>query len=393
MTKFKQGSPQLLLLLAVLVALGPLSTDMYLPALPSMVTAFDSSISQVQLTLGVYLAGFSLFHLVCGPLSDRYGRKPVLVCGLVVFVTACIGCAMATSVEQLIGWRFIQGVGACVGPTLGRAMVRDIYGPVKAARAFANLATIMALAPVVAPIIGGWIIAVWHWPVIFIALGCYSLVTFFLVLAKVPETMPVAQSIHPATVISNYIALIRNTHFRQHVLAASFLYAGAFAFIAGSSFVLIDFMGVAPQDFGYWFMFIVIGYMLGNIFTGRYAQRFSAGKIMLGGAFLGVLASSIMILLCLFEVYHPLAIVMPIALYTCAVGITLPQAMAVALAPFAEMAGTASALMGFCQMAVASASAAIVGLFLIGNPLPLALTLAGCAAISLLFFYRVKDSA
>ena len=385
----KKQSPQLLALLASFLALGPLATDMYLPALPAMVETFATDISQIQLTLSAYLTGFAIFHLLCGPLSDRYGRKPILLIGLIIFCIASIGGARSETVEELMLWRFIQGVGACVGPTLARAMVRDIYGPLKAAKALASMAAIMALAPVIAPIVGGWILLFGQWPIIFICLAAYAVLAVFLLIAKVPESLEFRQSLDPRAITRNYLLLIRDKCYRHHVLAASFLYSGAFAFVTGSSYILIDFMQVPPEQFGYWFMFIVVGYFLGSVFTARYSHKFKPQMLMAGGALLGVLSSLIMISLYLLEIYHPLSLVLPVALYTCAVGIAMPQATASALAPFPEIAGTASALMGFTQMAVASLAAVIVGVTLTGEPLPLAITLTGCSIASLLFFYRI----
>ena len=386
----KKESPQLLFLLAAFVALGPLSTDMYLPAMPTLVSVFGADISQVQLTLSLYLAGFSFFHLVCGPLSDRFGRKPILAGGMVVFFIASVACSLSTTVGELSFWRFMQGVGACVGPTLARAMVRDMYQPLRLPRALATMNAIMALAPVIAPILGGFMLLVLPWPSIFIFLACYALLAVLLLQLKVPESLSKVQSIKPKNILANYWLLIKSARFRTAVLAASFLYAGAFAFVSGSSFILIGFMKVPSEQFGYWFAFIVAGYFLGNMFTVRYSQHFAPQHLMLTGALLGLVAGVVMVVLSWLQLYHPLTIVLPIALYTGAIGISLPQAMAAALEPFPHMAGTASALMGFAQMGAASLAAAIVGLYLTGDPMPLALTLTGCGGLSLLLFYYLS---
>ncbi len=383
----RQESPQLLFLLAAFVALGPLSTDMYLPAMPTLVSVLNADISQVQLTLSLYLAGFSFFHLVCGPLSDRFGRKPILAGGMIIFFMASVGCAQSSTVMELSFWRFMQGVGACVGPTLARAMVRDMYQPLRLPKALATMNAIMALAPVIAPILGGFMLLVWPWPGIFMFLAVYALVAIILLLVKVPESLTKVQSLKPANILANYWLLIKNKRFLTAILAASFLYAGAFAFVSGSSFILIDFMQVPSEQFGYWFAFIVAGYFLGNLFTIRYSHRFDPRQLMMAGALLGLLAGVAMVVLSWLQIYHPLSIVLPIAVYTGSIGIALPQAMAAALEPFAHMAGTASALMGFAQMGAASLAAAIVGLYLTGEPMPLALTLTGCGGLSLVLFY------
>jgi MFS transporter, DHA1 family, multidrug resistance protein len=378
-TFLEKRSPALLVILSCFVALGPLSTDMYLPAFPTLLEAFDVDSTLVQLTLSAYLIGFCVFHLVCGPLSDRYGRKPILLLGMLIFLGASIVCALATSIEQLIMWRFIQGIGACSGPTLARAMVRDMYGPIKAVNALAYMGAIMALAPVVAPIIGGWMLTFISWRYIFLFLCVYCVICIGLLFWRVPESLPEKQSILFSSVFRNYWLLLKNRQFCLNVLIASLLYSGTFAFVSSSSFILIDFMGVPANQFGYWFMFIVVGYIFGNVITGRYAQKIPQRQLITWGASMAVIASLIMTLLCLMRVYHPLAIVLPVALYTCSVGMTLPQAMTEAMASFSKIAGTASALMGFIQMATASLVTVVTSAVLTGEPMPLAMTLMGCA--------------
>lgn len=378
-------SRSLLLLLSALVALGPLSTDMYLPALPAMVEGLETSISSVQLTISSYLAGFALFHLVCGPLADRYGRRPILLAGLAIFAVATYGCVLSEDIETLLFWRFVQGVGACTGPTLGRAMVRDIYGA-RAARALALLAAIMALAPVVAPTLGGWLIKAWPWQVIFWVLLGYALCSALALWFWVPETLPEVMPLKMGGILRNYLHLLANGRFSGFVMAASVQYAGAFAFLSGSSFILIDLYGVAPEQFGLWFMFIVVGYMLGNVFTASWGGNWPAGTLMVSGGLLATVAGAIMIALLLAGIRHPLAIVGPMALYTASVGISMPHAMAEGLAPFPRMAGTASALMGFCQMGVASLAGALVGWTLTTSALPMAYIITVLGAASMLIY-------
>lgn len=381
-----------LLLMSAFVALGPLSTDMYLPALPAMVSYFDTSVAAVQLTLSAYLIGFAFFHLLCGPLADRFGRKPLLLGGMAVFTLSCVGCALAGSVEELAVYRFIQGLGACTGPTLARAMARDIYGPAGAAKALGYMAAIMALAPVVAPVFGGWMLGWTAWPAIFWSLAIYGLLGLLAIGIWLPETLPRKNSLRLSHILANYRRLLTHRHFLTSVLGISALYSGAFAFISGSSFVLIDFMGVSPQQFGWWFMVIVLGYMAGSVFTARFAYRLSPLPVMVGGAALGLVAGLAMAALSLLDLHHPLAVIVPMMFYTAALGITMPQAMSVAMAPFPEMTATASALLGFLQMAVAGLAGAVVGAMLATSALPMALTIAVAALVSLLGFLALMKS-
>ncbi len=378
----RTDSRALVLLMSAFVAIGPLSTDMYLPALPAMVDAFGTTLSAVQLTVSAYLAGFASFHLACGPLADRYGRKPVLLAGMAIFVLASAGCALAADIEQLIAFRFLQGIGACTGPTLARAMVRDIYGPQRAARALGYMAAIMSLAPVIAPSLGGWLLTWLPWPAIFWFLGGYALLAAVAVLSWLPESLPAPQSLRPAAIARNYLTLLASARYLIGVAALSALYAGAFAFISGSSFVLIDFMGVAPAHFGLWFIVMVSGYIGGSLFGAHYAQRFAPGQLTLGGALLGLASGAAMTVLSATGVHHPLAIMLPMAFYTGAVGIAMPHAMSAALAPYPQMAATASSLLGFLQMGAAAAVGALVGATLSGHPLPMALAITACGAVS-----------
>lgn len=362
-------------LMSAFVAFGPLSTDMYLPALPSLVAYFDTTLPAVQWTLSAYLIGFAVFHLICGPLADRFGRKPILLGGIGLFTVACVGCAMSESVESLVVWRFIQGVSACVGPTLGRAMARDIYGPTQAAKALGYMAAIMAIAPVIAPLLGGWMMTFTGWQAIFWSLAGYGLVAFVTVWLVLPETLVKPNQLKLSVIISNYRFLLTHRHFLVATVGIATMYSGAFAFISGSSFVLIDFMGVPPAQFGWWFMLIVAGYMGGSLSTARMAHRLDPMQTMMGGAVLAVVSAGVMALLSALGWHHPLAVVLPMVFYTAAVGITMPQAMSVALAPFADMAATASALLGFLQMGTAALAGAFVGSHLDGTAAPMALTM------------------
>ncbi len=381
-----------LLLMSAFVAFGPLSTDMYLPALPSLVAHFDTTLPMVQWTLSGYLIGFALFHLLCGPLADRFGRKPILLVGIALFTLACIGCALATTIEQLIVFRTLQGIAACVGPTLGRAMARDIYGPRRAAKALGYMAAIMALAPVIAPLLGGWMLTWTSWQAIFYSLAFYGLIAWLCVWFLLPETLPVASAFNLKSISTNYLRLLSDRYFVVAVMGIAGLYSGAFAFISGSSFILIDFMGVSPANFGWWFMLIVAGYIGGSLFTARLSHRLSPMPTMIGGALLGLTSAGTMAWFAVVQWHHPLAVIGPMVFFTASVGITMPQAMSMALAPFAEISATASALLGFLQMGAAALVGLLVGHSLDGSALPMALTMMAGSALALAGFCLLSRS-
>ncbi len=377
-----QVRANLIYILAGIIALGPLSVDLYLPAMPAMVTYFNTNVSQVQLTLSSYLLGFALFHLVCGPLSDRFGRKPVLLVGLGLYVVMSAACAMAQTIEELILFRFVQAMGACCAPTLGRAIVRDVYPPEKAVKALASVSSLMAIAPVIAPTLGGVLVGIGDWRLTFWALVGFGVLAIALTVFLIDESVPERQGLHPRTIAGNFLTLLSSHHFVGNVLTSSFLYAGAFAFLSGASFVLINHFGVKPIHFGLYFMFIVAGYICGNVFTARIAYQWPPQKAFLLGIATSVVPSSIMVAANLAGIFHPVLAVMPVFFVTLAIGLVLPQAMGEALKPFAHMAATASAMMGFMQMSVASLAGWLVGVFLVDDPLPMALVILGTGLAS-----------
>jgi DHA1 family bicyclomycin/chloramphenicol resistance-like MFS transporter len=365
-------SPWLLALLAALVALGPLSVDMYLPAMPLMMEALGTDIGHMHLTLSTYLAGFALFHLACGPLADRFGRKPVLTGGTVLFVLACIGCSLSTTVEQLLWFRFMQGVGACVGPTLARAVARDVFGPTRAARALSLIAMLMALAPAVAPTLGSIMLLWLPWPTIFVFLGFYGIAMLVPMHVYLAESLPVRQSLHPLAIARNYAQLFRSPVFLVAIFASGLIYAGLMAYLSSSSFVYINMLGVPTQYFGFIFLTSVFGYMGGSALSARLSRtRDLEQTVLLGSAVVATATGVIWLGVTVFEP-SVVMLALPMFFYSTGMGLVLPNSMAVALRHFPHIAGTASALMGFIQMALSAIASALVGAVLKDSPAPMA---------------------
>jgi MFS transporter, DHA1 family, multidrug resistance protein len=377
------NSRGLLAMLAALVALGPLSVDMYLPAMPNMMAALDTGISQMHLTVSSYMAGFAIFHLACGPLADRFGRKPILIGGTALFVAACVGCSRSTNVEELLLFRFLQGVGACVGPTLARAVTRDIFGPTGAARALSLIAMLMALAPAVAPTLGGVMLLVLPWPSIFLFLACYGAVMIVLIHLLLPESLPGAQSLHPLVILRNYGELFADPFFLSVTLASGLVYAGLIAYLSSSSFVYINMLGVPAALLGLIFLSSVIGYMSGSALSARLSRRHDSERIMLLGLVTGMVATSLMMAGSWLWPDSVLALMLPMILYSTGMGLVLPHAMAIALRPFPYIAGTASALLGFIQMSLSAITSALVGVFLQDTPRPMLGTMLLVALLAL----------
>ncbi|WP_282604626.1 multidrug effflux MFS transporter [Pelagibius sp. Alg239-R121] len=349
--------------LTMVVALGPISTDLYLPSLPSIGVALGSDTAGVQLTLSVFLAGFAVSQLIYGPLSDRYGRRPVLLIALLIYFMATVACCFADSIEWLIAARFAQALGACAGPVVGRAVVRDVFGRDRSARVLSYMATAVSVAPAVGPIIGGYLEIGFGWRASFIALGVFGALAFAGIYALLPETNvrrdPTAT--RPGKLISNYFFLMRTRHYVGCVLICTFSYSGIFSFISGSPFILIETIQLSPSSYGLCFTAVVIGYMLGSFTSGRLTQRVGTSQMILTGTVLQCVGGMAGILLAMFGILDVYSIVGPTFVFLIGTGLAMPNAMASAIGPFPQMAGTASALLGFTQMTVAAVVGIAVG--------------------------------
>lgn len=391
----------LAVLLTTLVALGPLSTDLYLPALPTLARVYATDAARVQLTLSVFLAGFACGQLFYGPLSDRFGRRPILLGGLLLYFIASIGCVLAGSIETLIVARFVQALGACAGPVLGRAIVRDVWGASESARIIAYIGGAMAIAPLLGPTLGGFLTVLFGWQANFVALALFSGIQCVAVARMLAESN-LQRDPHATTVrvmAGNFGRLLADRRYVGYLLTFSFSYSALFAFISGSSFVLTERFGLAPQVYGMCFGVVVAGYLIGSLLSGRLVRRFGSDRLLACGAWLGALAGATMWALDLLGVRAGpsglAAILGPMFFCTIATGLVMPNAIGRALAPYPTMAGSASALMGFCQMSIAALVGIAVGHGLADGDGALSAAVAICtllAPVSYLVFIRRREA-
>ena len=285
------------------------------------------------------------------------------------------GCAQAATVEELTTYRFIQGIGACTGPTLARTITRDVFGPRDAARALSLIAMIMALAPAIAPGLGGLVMRYLPWPVVFVFLATYGTVVLYVILRHIPETLPQPQSLRPVRVAANYLLLLRDPVFLPVAIASALVYSGLIAYLASSGFVFITMLGVPVEYFGLIFLSSVVGYVAGSALSARLASQHEPAQVMLAGGALAATATLLMLIFHLLVPMSVLALVLPMTLYSVALGITLPHAMALAMAHFPHIAATNAALFGFLQMGLSAVITASVGSLLVSSPLPMILVM------------------
>jgi len=383
----RPGTFALTALLAALSAAGPLTTDMYLPSLPDVVRLLGGTTAQGQLTISSYLIGFAVGQIIYGPLSDRHGRKPVLIGAIVLYCLASVLCALSPSMELLIGARFFQALGGCGGIVLARTIVRDLYAGARAGRELSMISSVMALAPVLAPIVGGLLQTFFGWRSVFATLVAVGLAGVSVVGLLLPETLSnrAAEPVTFGSMLKSYRLVARNGAYLAYLGLATTSYAGLFAWISGASFVLQNLYGLAPFKFGVLFALGSFGYMVGATIAARLVLRLGlGGTIGLGSVALtvGGLAMVIAVALHLTSAF---SLVLPMAVYLAGLGMVLPQSIAGAMTPFPERAGAASALLGFIQQAVSAVCGAAVGQFLGHSAWPLAAAVAfmGCASLLL----------
>ena len=374
--------------LAMLTALGPLSTDFYLPSLPDIVRVMATDVAGAQATLSAFLFGFAGGQILWGPLSDRLGRRPVLLTGLALFTLATLACALAPSIEALTAARAVQALGASGPIVLGRAMVRDLYEGPRAGRELARMGMIMGLVPAVAPVLGGVLQQAFGWRSTFVASLAFAAVLAVVVGLLLPETLK-ARSREPLSllaIIKGFGTLLQNRAYRVYVGLTALAYGGLFAFISGSSFVLIGIHGLTPAQYGLSFGFGVLGFILGTIL----AQRLVGRRGMDGVIALGVLClagGGLAMLLCVLTGFAgPFGVIVPMALYACGVGLTMPQAQASAMMPFPDRAGAASSFTGLCQMLFSACVGLLVGHALKSGALPLPLVMSAIGVAALVLF-------
>ena len=363
------GGLRILVVLSALMAFGSIATDMYLPALPMLGTALRADPGQIEMTLSGYLIGFSLGQLLWGPVGDRYGRRGPIAVGLALFVVGSVGCALSGTAMQMVGWRVVQAVGACAGPVLARAMVRDLYARERSAQVLSTLMLVMGIGPLLAPLLGGQILAVWSWQGIFwILVGCGLLA--LVGLSTLPETLPRAQrnSQPLGEALLGYIALARSPRLLGYALPGAFFYGGLFAHIAGTPFAYIDYHHVPPQAYGLLFGVNVAGMMAANLLNARLVAQLGADRLLRLGTGGAAFAGVVLALDARFGWGGLAGLVAPLFLYVSMLGFIVANSVAGALAAFSHKAGAASALVGAMHYGAGMLSTAMVGWFVDGTP-------------------------
>ncbi len=374
-----------MLVLGALAAIGPFTTDMYLPGFSSIARSLHTDMAHVGFTLTSYFLGYTVGQLAVGPVLDRYGRRRPMRLSLLLYICASLGCALAGSIQQLIGLRLLLAVCGCVSMVGSRAVVRDLFSGSELARALSLLMMIFGIAPIIAPTMGGIVVTLLGWRFIFVTLASFALLVLVAVQYLLRETKQDDPSIslRPASVVREYVSVLRNPEFIIHAGAGGAVTGCLFAYIAGSPFVLIDLFGFTATQFGWIYgcnaCSMVAATQVNRMLLRRYDSRglllvstlfqFSVALVLLAGTRMGILPVVVTLVLILCVLFS--------------FGLALPNATALALAPFSRNAGSAAALAGSAQMVAGVISTAMVSFLYDGTPFPMALMIFVSAAVAL----------
>nr|WP_144828316.1 Bcr/CflA family multidrug efflux MFS transporter [Cupriavidus gilardii] len=386
--------PLWLILCALLTALGPLSIDMYLPAFPALAADLGADIGSVQMTLGTFLIGLAVGQAFYGPVSDRFGRKAPLYVGLGLYVVAAAACAMASDVEALMAWRFVQAAGSCAGVVVSRAMIRDRLEAHESARAFSSLMLVMGLAPILAPLAGGAVLAAFGWRAIFWVMAASGALVLLFVHLRLEESLDPARAtpLHLGRVFRNYAELLRDREFVGYSLCAGFAQSGMFAYIAGSPFVLIELHGIDPSHYGFVFGANALGLIGMSQANAALVRGRSLNQVLRVALFAPLLAGLLLAVVNLGDVATLPVLLLCFFVFVAALGCIMPNASALALTHQGHRAGTASALLGTLQFGLGTMAGAAVSIWHDGTALPLGVVMA-VSGTGALLMHRIGQRA
>ncbi len=361
------------LVLALLLGIQPVTTDLYLPALPSLTEGFAAPVTQAQLTLTTLLLAFGSSQLAWGPLSDRFGRRPVLLWGLGAYTLASVGCALATSMPLLIVWRTVQGAAMGAAVMGARAIVRDLYTPEIGARVMSRGLTGLGVIACLCAPLGGLLSDLWGWRYALMAPAAFGALSLALVALRFEDTAPRANplGLRPATLVATWIAILRHPTFLAWTALSSACYAGLFTFIASSSFVFIKVLGLTRTQYGFVMFSMSFAYLLGTVLCRRLLPRHGVRRAVALAGGLALTGGTLMGALALAGLHNGWAIMLPYYLFMLAHGVHQPCGQSGAVGPFPHAAGAASALNGFLMMIAAFGVGGWIGTRLDGTVFPL----------------------
>jgi DHA1 family bicyclomycin/chloramphenicol resistance-like MFS transporter len=376
----------LILILGSLTALGPFSIDMYLPGFESIAKDLNTTVNKVSLSLSSYFIGISAGQLLYGPLLDRFGRKTPLYIGLLVYIIASLGCAVTTNIDVFIGLRFIQAVGSCAAAVASMAMVRDVFPVNDSPKVFSLLMLVVGLSPMLAPTIGGYVIAGLGWHIIFIILACMGAAVLLASRFGLPHTRKpdTSISLRPKPIISNFKKVLIHPQFYTYALSGAVAFSGLFTYVAGSPILFMDIFDVSEKTYGWIFAFMSVSFIGTSQLNSLLLRKYKSEQLVYWGLALQCIVSTLFLLAALnnwLDLYGTIAMLF---LYLGCLGLTNPNTAGLALAPFSNNAGSASALMGAIQLGMGALASMIVGVLVKNSMVPMVAIMACSTILALL---------
>ena len=368
--QFKPNSVGFTIILGVLAAMLPLSIDMGLPAFPAIGISLNASPAAVGLTLSLFMAGYATSQLVFGPFSDRYGRKPILLIGCGLFAFASVACAIAPSINALVAWRYLQGAGAGVGMTLMLAMVHDLFEGATAGTQLSYINLVINIAPIIAPTIGGGVLAIANWRAIYVVLAVVGLILMLAIAIGFDESIKRldVNALKPHRLIGNYLRVLSNRVCIGYALVNALSFGCMFAYVAGSSLVMLNVLGISTTTYGLIFASTAISILAGSFLSGVWNSRGVPSAQLLGFGLVIAATSAIALVLVSVTGAAELLTLLPLLIInTFCYGIIAPNAIHAALDSVEDIAGSAAAAIGFLDMLGGALASFMVGFFFDGH--------------------------
>ncbi|QFT32545.1 multidrug effflux MFS transporter [Roseibium porphyridii] len=349
--------------LAVLIAVStvnPLAMQIYLPSLAGMMIVFSATAGEIQLSMSAFFVAVAVSQLIWGPLSDQYGRRPVIIVGMTLFVIGSILCLFAPTIEALVFARILQAAGGCTGMVLGRAIVRDLYGPNQAASMIGFVTMGMAVMPTIGPAIGGLLDEFFGWQGGFVLMLILGIGALWASIYKLPETHTERTKVGPRQVVKSYTDLCREPLFWSYALTAAFSALTYFAYLGGAPYIAAGMLSLSAAEMGFYFMFVALGYIAGNFISGKFAERVGLMPMIMAGTLIGILSVSIIATFTYFNGLSAQILFLPMFLLGLGNGVCLPSALSGAVSVRPELAGSASGLTASLQVGAGAITGSFV---------------------------------
>ncbi|PZR22247.1 MAG: Bcr/CflA family drug resistance efflux transporter [Flavobacterium psychrophilum] len=382
----KQKYVTLILILGFLTALGPFSIDMYLPGFSAIAEDLNTTVNNVSLSLSSYFIGISAGQLLYGPLLDRFGRKKPLYIGLVVYIIASLGCVVTKNIDVFIGLRFVQAVGSCAATVAAMAMVRDLFPVEDSPKVFSLLLLVLGLSPMLAPTMGGYVIVAWGWHTIFLILAIMGFAVLTASRFGLPHTRKPDHtiSLKPKPILTRFANVLTTPQFYTYAVSGAVAFSGLFTYVAGSPLLFMDIFKVSGETYGWIFAFMSVSFIGVSQFNSLLLRKYKSEQLVYLGLVLQLIISTIFLVAAInnwLELYSTIAMLF---LYLGCLGLTNPNTAGLALAPFSNNAGSASALLGALQMGMGSLASMAVGILVKDSMVPMITIMAASTLVGLI---------